>query len=232
MNFEGEIFEERMTSIRQTSQMDMDSLREYASYCKSDYFKELDDAGAKVICLFQGIIGIPTNVYLQLTLYPDINTYYEVQTQIIRKKEDLIQDEQIKFFKTITSYPKDPFPVEDIRLIYSNRSFFIQKKDIELYADLSFKKVWPLYEAWGCGILGLFSSLAFEHLHEIKLFAGYKSIAHWEQTRNLAGARPNLIDSNVWEEGRNAVFRRAELTLASNVSLMRKVYLPNDKTTF
>ncbi|MCK4284885.1 MAG: hypothetical protein KAX18_01730 [Candidatus Lokiarchaeota archaeon] len=229
MKFNGPIFEQRMTTIRQTSQMDADSLREYVSYCKNNYFIELEKAGAKVICLFQGIIGIPTNVFLQLTLYPDINTYYKVHAQTIRKNEHLIKEEQIKFLKTITSYPKDPFPVEDIRPIYSNRAFFIQKKDIELYADLSFKHVWPLYEAWGCGILGLFSSLTFEHLHEIKLFAGYKSIAHWEQTRALTGVRPDSIDNTIWEEGRNAVFQRAELTLASNVSLMRKVYLSNVK---
>ena len=231
MNFDDAIFEERMTTIRQTSQMDINSLREYVSYCKSDYFPELEKDGAKVICLFQGVVGIPTNVYLQLTSYPNLNTYYKLQSQIRRKKGDLIKDERIKFFKTITSYPKDPFPLEDSRPIYSNRAFYIQKKDIELYADLSFKKVWPLYEAWGCGILGLFSSLAYELLHEIKLFAGYKSIAHWEQTRNLAGSRPDLIDYKVWEEGRNAVFQRAELTLASNVSLMRKVYLPNEQQT-
>jgi len=71
--------------------------------------------------------------------------------------------------------------------------------------------------------------LTFEHLHEIKLFAGYKSIAHWEQTRALTGVRPDSIDNTIWEEGRNAVFQRAELTLASNVSLMRKVYLSNVK---
>ncbi len=229
MRFNGSIFEERMTTIHQASQMDIDSLRKYISSCKNDYFPELEKEGAKVICLLQGVIGIPTNVYLQITLYPDINTYYKIHTQTIRKKESLIEDEQIKLFKTITPYPKDPFPIEDIRPFYSNRVFFIHKKDIELYSELSYKKVWPLYEAWGCSILGLFSSLSFEHLHEIKLFAGYNSIAHWEKTRNLTRTRPDIIDNNIWEEGRNAVFQRAELTLKSNVSLMRKVYLPNDK---
>jgi hypothetical protein len=217
-----------MTTIHQTSQMDIDSLRKYVSSCKNEYFPELENAGVRVICLLQGFIGLPTNVYLQITLYPDFNTYYKIQTQTIRKKENLIEEDQIKFFKAITPYPKDPFPFEDIRPIYSNRVFFIQKKDIELYADLSYKKVWPLYEAWGCSALGLFSSLSFEHLHEIKLFFGYKSVAHWEETRNITGSPPDFIEKNIWEEGRNAVFQRAELTLKSNVSLMRKVYLPND----
>jgi len=229
MRLNESIFEERITTIRQISQMDNKSLKEYVSSCISDYYPELEKAGARVICLFQGIIGIPTNVYLQITLYPDIDKYYQIQSQTIRKKKNLIKGEQIKFFKSITPYPKYPFPVEDIRPIYSNRVFFIQKKDIELYADLSFNKVWPLYEAWGCGILGLFSSLFFEHLHEIKLFFGYKSIAHWEETRNLTGTLPDGIDKNIWEDGRKAVFERANLTLASNVSLMRKIYLPNDK---
>ncbi|KKM57575.1 hypothetical protein LCGC14_1550660, partial [marine sediment metagenome] len=141
MKINGSIFEERMTTIHQTSQMDNKSLKEYVSSCKSDYYPELEKTGAKVICLLQGIIGIPTNVYLQIALYPDINTYYQIQSQIIRKKENLIKDEQIKFFKAITPYPKDPFPFEDNRPIYSNRVFFIQKKDIEVYADLSYKKV-------------------------------------------------------------------------------------------
>ncbi len=229
MRLNESIFEERITTIRQTSQMDNKSLKEYVSSCISDFYPELEKGGARVICLFQGIIGIPTNVYLQITLFPNIDTYYQIQSQIIRKKENLIKDEQIKFFKALTPHPKDPFPFEDNHPIYSNRVFYIQKKDIELYADLSYKKVWPLYEAWGCSVLGLFSSLAFEHLHEIKLFAGYRSVAHWEETRNLTGTRPDMIDNNIWEEGRNVVFERANLTLASNVSLMRKVYLPNEK---
>ncbi len=228
MGINNSIFEQRITTIHQTSQVDFNSLKEYVSSCKSDYFPELEKAGAKVICLLQGFIGIPTNVYLQITRYPDLNIYDKIQTQTIRKKDNLIEDEQIKFFKAITSYPKDPFPIEDIRPIYSNRVFFIQRKDIELYANLSYKKVWPLYEAWGCSAFGLFSSLSFEHLHEIKLFFGYKSVAHWEETRNITGSAPDFIEKNIWEEGKNAVFQRAELTLKSNLSLMRKVHLPND----
>jgi hypothetical protein len=105
----------------------------------------------------------------------------------------------------------------------------INKKDIELYADLTNDKVWPLYEAWGVSVLGLFSSLIYEVLHEIKLFAGYNSIAHWEETRNLRGPRPENIKEQIWEEGKKAVFKRAEITIKSNVSLMRTVYLPNNK---
>jgi hypothetical protein len=155
--------------------------------------------------------------------------YYNIQTEIINKEIDTIESEQVKFFRAITSRPKDPFPIADHRPIYSNRVFFIRKKDIELCATLTDKKVWPLYEAWGVSVLGLFSSLTYEAIHEIKLFAGYNSIAHWEETRNLTGPKPKNIEKDVWEEGKNAVFKRAEFTMKSNVSLMRTAYLPNNK---
>jgi len=228
MKFNGLIFEERMTTVRQISLMDSYSLRKYIRYCKNRSFPELENKGAKVICLLQGVIGTPNNVFIQITRYPDIKTYYNIQTQIIRKERDLIESEQVKFFIAITSRPKDPFPIADHCPFYSNRAFFIRKKDIEQHADLTDKKVWPLYEAWGVSVLGLFSSLTYEALHEIKLFAGYKSIAHWEETRNLTGVKPDNIEKDVWEEGKNAVFKRAELTMKSSVSLMRTVYLPNN----
>lgn len=228
MKFNGIIFEEKVTTTRQISQMDISSLRKYITYCKDRLFPELENKAAKVICLLQGVIGTPNNVFLQITRYPDIKTYYNIQTEIISEEKDLIESEQIKFFTAITSRPKDPFPLADHRPFYSNRVFFIRKKDIELYADLSDKKVWPLYEAWGVSVLGLFSSLSYEALHEIKLFAGYKSIAHWEETRKINEPKPENIEKSVWELGKNTVFQRAELTKKSNVSLMRTVYLPNN----
>ncbi|MFX1346140.1 MAG: hypothetical protein ACFFAI_13595 [Promethearchaeota archaeon] len=229
MKFNGPIYEERITAVHQVSQMDISSLRNYIKYCKSSAFPEMESKGGKVVCLLQGLIGTPNNVFLQITQYPDIKKYYNIQSEIIRNNIEMIESEQVKLFMAITPRPKDPFPLTDQRPIYSNRVFFIKKKDIDLYANLSDQKVWPLYEAWGVSVLGLFSSLSYEILHEIKLFAGYNSIAHWEETRNLTGSKPENIEKEVWEEGKNAVFKRAELTIKSNVSLMRTVYFPNNK---
>jgi len=223
------IFEERVSSVRWTSQMDISALQQYNKYFKEKIIPNLEKMGANVICLLQGVIGTPANTFLQITKYPDIYIYSNAQKELKRPEEKLVEHEQVKLFTAITPHPKEPFPVEDYRPIYSNRTFFIDKKNIELYGDLSYNKVWPLYEAWGCSILGLFSSLSYEVLHEIKLFAGYNSIAHWEKTRNLRGPKPDNIEENMWEEGRNAVFTRAELTFKSNLSLMRTVYLPNEK---
>jgi hypothetical protein len=209
--------------------MDTSPLRKYIRDCKHRLFPQLESKGAKVICLLQGVIGTPNNMFIQITRYSDIKMYYNIQTEIMRKVEDLIESEQVKLFRAITSRPKDPLPIADHRPFYSNRVFIVNKKDIELCADLTDKKVWPLYEAWGVSVLGLFSSLTYEVLHEIKLFAGYNSIAHWEETRNLTGPKPKYIDENVWEEGKNAVFKRAEIIIKSDVSLMRTVYLPNNK---
>lgn len=229
MSYKRFLYEQRITQISQKSQTDINPLKEYVANCRNDYFLDLEKAGAKVICLFQGVIGIPTNVFLQLTRYSNFEEYHKIQINLNRNKRELIDNEQVSFLTNITPYPKDPFPIEDDRPIYSNRSFFIHKKDINLCAELSYEKVWPLYESWGCGILGLFSSLSYENLHKIKLFAGYKSISHWEKTRDIVGVRPEEIDAAIWEQGVNAVLQRAELTLKSNVSLMRRIYLPNNK---
>lgn len=229
MKFDNFIYEERMTTIRQESQMDNNSLQNYISTCKDEKIPDLMQRGARINCILQGIIGTPTNVFLQITKYPSINSYYKIQTELNKNKLDLIENEQVRFLMAITNRPKDPFPIEDHRPIYSNRVFYIDKKDIEKCADLSYNKVWPLYEAWGCSVLGLFSSLSFERFHAIKLFAGYKSITHWEKTRNIIGSKPDNIEENVWEEGKKAVFQRAAFTLKSRVTLMRAIYLPNEE---
>ncbi len=229
MIFDNFIYEERMTTVRQTSGMDNKPLEKYISSCKNDFFPEIENRGARVICLLQGVIGIPRNIFLQITRYSDVETYHKIQIKKTRKEIALVENEQVKILTSITSRPKDPFPIDDYRPIYSNRVFYIHKKDIEQCADLSYNKVWPLYEAWGCSVLGLFSSLSFERLHAIKLFAGYKSISHWEETRKLTGIKPDDIDKTLWEEGKRAVFQRAAFTLKSNVSLMRTAYLPNTK---
>jgi hypothetical protein len=223
------LFEERRTTIHQDSSMDIESLRKYIKFSRGNLLQELEENGAKVICILQGLIGTPPNTFVQITRYPDLNTYRSAQANIYIEEKNLIENHIVKLFTAITPRPKDPFPFEDHRQIYSNRVFYVHKKNIELYGELSFKKVWPLYEAWGCNVLGLFSSITFESLHEIKLFAGYRSVAHWEETRNIAGVKPKTIDADVWEEGKNAVFQRAGLTFRTNVSLMRAVYLPKDK---
>ncbi|MHA1913083.1 MAG: hypothetical protein ACW986_13445 [Promethearchaeota archaeon] len=55
MIFDNFIYEERMTTVLQTSQMDISPLEKYISSCKNDLFPELENMGAIVICLLQGV---------------------------------------------------------------------------------------------------------------------------------------------------------------------------------
>lgn len=224
------IFEEKRLRLNQSSQIDISGIKKYLSLFREDIRPDIEEKNGRVICLIQGIVGSPTNEFLQITRFPDLKTYQQMQPILNNKGASLLESKEVRLFKSITSRPKDPLPIEDCRPIYSDRRFFIRKNDIEKCADLSENVIWPLYEAWGCRVLGLFTTLVPTEIQEVMMFAGYNSIAHWEETRNIGFApRPKTIPQKIWKEGKKAVINRAELTLRSNVSLMKTSYLSCDK---
>ncbi|MHA2130235.1 MAG: hypothetical protein ACW99L_09705, partial [Promethearchaeota archaeon] len=141
MKLKNFLFEERTTTIHQDSTMDIDSLRKYLKFSRSTLVPDLEENGAKVICILQGLLGIPPNIFVQITRYPDMNTYYNVQPKRLMEKENIIEKERVKLFTAITPRPKDPFPLEDHRSVYSNRAFYTYKNNVELYGELSYNKV-------------------------------------------------------------------------------------------
>ncbi|KKK40168.1 MAG: hypothetical protein Lokiarch_53620 [Candidatus Lokiarchaeum sp. GC14_75] len=74
MRFNGSIFEERMTTIRQTSQMDINSLREYVSSCKSDYYSELEKRVLRSYAYSKGLLGFQP-MFIYKLLYILISIY-------------------------------------------------------------------------------------------------------------------------------------------------------------
>jgi len=112
--------------------MDIEPLRRYIKYTRENLRQELEESGAKVICILQGLVGTPPNILVQITQYPDLQTYNRAQTNIIIEEENLIENESVKLFTAISPRPKDPFPYEDHRQIYSNRVFYTHKKNIDI----------------------------------------------------------------------------------------------------
>lgn len=224
------IFEERRLRLKQSSQIDISGIKKYLNLFREDLKYKIEENNGKTICVLQGIVGSPTNELLQITRFPDFKTYQQMQNMLDNKGVSLLESKEVRLFKSMTSRPKDPFPIEDKRPIYSDRRFFVRKYDINKFADLSENLIWPLYEAWGCSILGLFTTIVPTEIQEIMMFAGYNSIAHWEETRNIGfAARPKIIPQKIWKKGKKAVVNRAELTLRSTVSLMKAIYLACDK---
>ena len=227
---ESMIFEERRLRLNQSSQVDISGIKKYLSLFREDIRPKIEEKNGKVICLLQGIVGNPTNELLQITRFPDLNIYQQMQPLLNNKGVSLLESKEVRLFKSITSRPKDLLPIEDRRPIYSDRRFFIRNYDVEKCADLSENVIWPLYEAWGCRVLGLFTTFVTSEIQEVMMFAGYNSIAHWEETRNIGfSTRPKMIPQKIWKEGKKAVVNRAEFTLRSTVSLMRAIYLSCDK---
>ena len=224
------IFEERRLRLKQSSQIDISGIKKYLSLFHGDIRPRIEENNGKTICVLQGIVGSPTNELLQITRFPDFNTYQQMQNILDNKGASLLESKEVRLFKSMTSRPKDPFPIEDSRPIYSDRRFFVRNYDINKCADLSENVIWPLYEAWGCRVLGLFTTIVPTEIQEVMMFAGYNSIAHWEETRNIGFApRPKTIPQKIWKKGKKAVINRAELTLRSTVSLMKAIYLSCDK---
>jgi hypothetical protein len=220
------IFEERRLRLKQSFILDSSGIIKYHSLLRDDIQPRIQKKNGKVIFVFQGIVGSPMNELLQITRFPDLNTYQQMQPILDKSGQTLIESKEVQLFKSITSRPKDPLPIEDHRPIYSDRRFFVHNHDVEKCADLSEYSVWPLYEAWDCRVLGIFTTIKSSEIQEVMMFAGYNSIAHWEETRNIGfTARPKTIPRNIWKEGKNAVIKRAEFTLRSTISLMKTLYL-------
>jgi len=220
------IFEERRVRLKQSSQVDISGINKYLSLIREELKPEIEVNNGKIICVLQGIVGSPSNEFVQINRFPDLYTYQQMQNILNNKGASLLQSKETRLFKSITSRPKDPLPIEDHRPIYSDRRFFLRNYDVEKCADLSENLIWPLYEAWGVRVLGLFTTLLTNDIQEVIMFAGYNSIAQWEETRNIGfAARPKKISQMIWNEGKKAVIKRAELTLRSTVSLMKAIYL-------
>jgi hypothetical protein len=221
-----EIFEERRIRLKQASQLDISGIKKYLSLFLEELNPKIEENNGKIICVLQGIVGSPTNELLQIIRFPDLHTYQQMHAILNNEGTSLLESKETRLFKSITSRPKDPFPIEDHCPIYSDRRFFLRNYNIEKCADLSENLIWPLYEGWGARVLGLFTTILTNEIQEVMMFAGYNSIAHWEETRNIGFAsRPKMIPQKVWKDGKKAVIKRAELTLKSTVSLMKAIYL-------
>lgn len=227
---ESMIFEERRLRLNQSSQVDISGIRKYLSLFREDLRPRIEENNGKIICVLRGSVGSPTNELLQITRFPDLNTYQQMQPILNNKGASLLENKEVRLFKSITSRPKDSLQIEDLRPIYSDRRFFIHSRNIQKCSDLSENVIWPLFEAWGCRVLGLFTTIVTSDIQEVMMLVGYNSIAHWEETRNIGfSTRPKIIPHKIWREGKKAVIKRAEFTLRSTMSLMKAIYLSCNK---
>ena len=189
-----------------------------------DYLRVVDDKmghsnGEKVICRLSGLIGAPQNEFLQMTSYPDITSWEKAQRSHVHDLEGIVQSEEARLLRTISSRPKEVIPTEDYRAVYGHRRFIINPSDIDEFVHCSEDGIWPRIESQGACILGLWTTVSSDFPMEITLITGYDSPSHWEETR-FGGTVPEGVYKDQWEKEQLLRQRRVDMSLRSWVRLM------------
>jgi hypothetical protein len=208
------IYEERRIRVHKGKQ------RDYLAWCEGSSWPALAEHGVRPMCLLEGLIGDPSEELLQIMRYPDLETWEAAQEERTSADNPWVVREEARILQAISSRPKDDLPVADHRPIYGYRRFRIPPRDAADVAEASAGEIWPSFEAQGACILGLWKTAATTEPLEIILLTGYRSVAHWEGTRENA-PRPAGFDPEVWETGWRAARRRRDLALETWVCLMR-----------
>jgi len=217
-----DLFEERRTTLA------AGAFKDYETLSRETLWPSQSKHGGRVLCRLCGHMGEPAPFLVTLTAYPDFSAWQAAQAAGLPDRfYDLVEAEEVRLLRAITSRPKRPVPREDRRPLYGYRRFFFRNRDLDEVADLSENGVWPRFESHGCAVLGLWTPTAATDPQEVILITGYHSLAHWEETR-LNQTMPEGFDPKLWELGREAALARGRLTLRSWVTMMRGLYVEGD----
>ena len=208
------IYEQRQTLSRSKS------ADAYLEYCKTDYWPKLKSEGGQPLCLLSGLIGDPTNQYLQITGFENVQAWEIAQNKLSPSPQNIVESESVRLLKPIASRPKPQVPQEDRRAVYGFRRFFINPEDLSDFVNSSENGIWPRIESQGACILGLWTTIAATQPMEILLLTGYYSPSHWEETRATSRQQDN-VDQTLRQQESPLRDRRVDISQRTWVRLMR-----------
>ena len=212
------IYEERYTTLK------MHGLDDYLKLYRENKLPLIQSFGGQVICFSNGLIGDPNNAIFQITGFPDIDSWQNAQRGLTTGREELVESEEVRLLKRVTSRPKEPMPPEDRRNYYTYRRLFINPDDLEEFVNYS-ENYWPAHEAMDARMLGVWTPIAVTNPLEIVLMSGYNGPAHWEQTRSPGGSMYQDLDPELRNRGINMTKRRNLSVRGSWVRLTRQLEL-------
>tara|TARA_B100000315_G_scaffold214078_1_gene212390 strand:- start:2493 stop:3170 length:678 start_codon:yes stop_codon:yes gene_type:complete len=219
MKNEQVIYELRQTTLRSHG------LDDYVRQTREKPWPRPDTADAKLVCRLSGLVGYPPEEVLEVVRFPNLEAWTRAQQELSENglpEKGLIEKQEVRLFRSISSRPKAVVPAEDRRAIYGYRRFFIRPAGLDEFVHCSENGIWPRIEAQGACILGLWTTLAATVPLEVMLLTGYHGPAHWEETRDT-GARPPNIDPDLWNTSLKLATRRRAMTIRSWVCLMRAI---------
>ena len=131
------VYEQRQVSLR------IGGLAAYASNAKDQVWPDLNREGARVLSLLNGFIGEPRDEVIQITRFPDRDTWNDCQNIGAAGEDELVEKEKVRLLKPIASRPEECVPPDDRRAVYGFRRQLIRSKDLEEFAHGSENGVWP-----------------------------------------------------------------------------------------
>jgi len=164
---------------------------------------------------WRAVIGAPLNEGVIVTAHDDAGSWEEY-----RRGEDPHTREGITQIASALLTPSVR-PVEGASVtqegVYAHRWFQIRPGSWPEFVRLSEEGWWPSVERDGANVQGLWLALSGAMEGHALLITRYDSMAHWEDLRYATPeAQSRLTDS-----ARQAMARRAELTVGSVVRIMR-----------
>ena len=219
-----EIYEERRVVLRNNQ------FKDYKDHIFSGIWPSLEAAGARPLCLLNGLIGAPSEECYLFTGFKDADAWLKAQELItgvsgnggsdlsLRSRAEIISEERVRLLLPSPMRPNPETRAEDRRAVYGFRRWWINPEDYPEFARLSLENIWPAMDEMGHHVLGQFREAATTDPMEVINLAGYDSPAHWHETRSARSPSSPISDEarRLMIEGgpkRRALEKRTYVTL-------------------
>lgn len=180
--------------------------------------RDVEPAGGVLYGVWRGVIGAPADQGVLMLAYPDPRAWAERRAGPRRYEGLILLDSALLLPSTRPERGSTAAPDG----LHAHRWFRIRPGSFQEFARLSEAGWWPVIEADGARIQGLWSARGGAAEGDALLITRYESMAHWEATRY---ATPEAR-SRLAPDARRAMEQRGALTLGSVVRIMRPVPPP------
>lgn len=192
--------------------------REAAELIHGGFRQELEACQGHLFGAWRAVIGASLNEGAIMTAHSDVDSWEKY-----RRSRHLHTPEGITQVASALLAPSVR-PVEGASVtqegVYAHRWFQIQPGSWPEFVRLSEEGLWPSLERDGASVQGLWFALSGATEGDALLITRYDSMAHWEELRY---ATPEA-QARLTEAARQAIARRAELTMGSVVRIMRPLH--------
>ena len=154
-------YEERRITLKR-GQLDA-----YTDHLRDVVSPRLD--GGEILCLLSAAIGGPVESVLQMTRFPDYNSWLKSQSAYGSDRMELVAHEEVRLLRSVSVRPKDVIEESDMRAFYGHRRFHIDPSDLDEFVHCSENGIWPRIESQRASILGLWTTLASTSPLEVTL---------------------------------------------------------------